>query len=31
MATKFLKSFSIATGISTTLLIASFSSHALAM
>ncbi|KHO15986.1 hypothetical protein NT90_07915 [Acinetobacter baumannii] len=31
MATKFLKSLSIATGISTTLLIASFSSHALAM
>ncbi|MDU3122327.1 MAG: DUF3108 domain-containing protein, partial [Acinetobacter baumannii] len=31
MATKFLKSFSIATGISTTLLIAGFSNHALAM
>lgn len=31
MATKFLKSFGIATGISTTLLFAGFSSHALAM
>lgn len=31
MATKFLKSFGIATGISTTLLLAGFSSHALAM